>query len=140
MSGISPAAAMILVACGVMRNFRNATAWAGCCEDFETEKPSPANWTTPVWGLLVYGGRIGATFEPSAFSSVAASQLSSMIIAALPCMNVPRMFVFVRTSLLVQPFFGSEAQFEICATMFGEVHAIWPVYSPFHWLGGKSPG
>ena len=74
----------------------------------------------------MYGGRIGATLAPIAFSSVAASQLPSTIIAALPCMKAPRMFVFVSTLLFVQPFLGSEAQFETWETMFGEVHGIWP--------------
>src|SRR5579872_353596 len=121
---MSPAAAMIFSACALMRKRRNATASLGCLDCLETAKPSPAYWTTPFWGLLVNGGRNGATFEPSAFCSVAVSQLPSMIIAAWPLMNAPRMFVFVSTSLFVQPRFGSDAQLDICATMFGDVHGI----------------
>ena len=72
------------------------------------------------------GGRNGATLEPSALYSVAVSQLPSMIIAAWPFMNAPRMFVFVSTSLFVQPCFGSDAQFETCVTSAGDVHGILP--------------
>src|SRR5579871_1523499 len=126
MSGMRPAAAMIFSAFADIRNFRNATACCGCFDDFETANPSPAYCTTPFCGFVENGGTIGATFEPSPFSSVAVSQLPSMIIAAWPFMNVPRMLVFVSTSLLVQPFWGRLAQLLICETMFVEFHGICP--------------
>src|SRR5689334_2549799 len=124
---MSPAAEMIFAACGVVRNFRNSIACCGCFDCFETAKPSPEYCTTPFCGLLVNGGRNGATLLPIAFCSVAVSQLPSMIIAAWPFMNAPRMFVFVSTSLFVQPCFGSDAQFETCVTIDGAVHGIEPV-------------
>src|SRR5436305_7664772 len=126
---------MIFSASALIRKRRNAAASFWCFDCFETAKPSPAYWTTPFCGLLVKGGRNGATFEPIAFCSVAVSQFPSMIIAASPFMKAPRMFVFVSTSLFVQPCFGRFAQVETCLTTFGDVHGIPPVYSPFHWAG-----
>ena len=41
------------------------------------------------------------------------------------------MFVFVSTSLFVQPRFGIEAHVATCFTSAGDVHGILPVYSPF---------
>jgi hypothetical protein len=50
-----------------------------------------------------------------------------MIIAACPFMKAPRMFVFVNTSLFVQPFFGIDAHVDTALTSAGDVHEIDPV-------------
>src|SRR5712692_12123754 len=97
-----------------------------------TEKPSPEYWMAPLCGRSEKGSTKGATFLPMAFWNVAVSQLPSEIIAACPLVNAPRMFVFVSTSLLVQPFLGSDVHLPTWTTILGEVQGIWPVYSPFH--------
>src|SRR3989442_1679550 len=94
---------------------------------------------TPFWGWSENGSTNGATFEPIAFWNAAASQLPSEIIAACPLMNVPRMFVFVSTSLFVQPFFRSETHLVNCAAIAGEVHGMWPVYKSFQRLELTTP-
>src|SRR6478609_8333820 len=127
MSGMRPAAAMMCCAVGDIRNLRNCTAsfwWLDC---LETANPSPEYWTTLCCGWSVNGGRNGATFAPIASRRVAVSQLPSTIIAAWPFMKAPRMFVFVSTSLFVQPFFGIDAQFDTALTSAGAVHGVEPV-------------
>src|SRR5437870_2497210 len=97
-----------------------------------TEKPSPGYCTTPRCLPFAYGGTNGARFAPRPFCSVAVSQLPSTIIAACPLMNAPRMFVFVSTSLFVQPPLGRPTHLFICATIVGSVQGVLPVYSARH--------
>src|SRR5438552_344067 len=127
MSGIRPAAEMIFAACAVIMNLRNLTASGWCFEYFVTEKPSPGYWTTPCCLPSAYGGTKAPRLFPSPFCRVEVSQLPSTIIAAWPLTNAPRMFVFVSTSLFVQPLFGSPTHLVICETIFGDVQGVLPV-------------
>src|SRR5579875_2997 len=94
--------------------------------------PSPAKSTTPLIGVGENGGTNAATLPPRALVNFCVSQVPSIIIAALPLSNWPRLLVLVTTSGLVQPLLCSRAQVDSWALIAGEVHGIWPLYRPCH--------
>src|SRR5579863_8627584 len=64
MSGMSPAALMMLPAWVVVKKSRNLKASFLFFEYLVTEKPSPGYSTTPVIGFTEYGGTKAATLVP----------------------------------------------------------------------------
>src|ERR1700677_4807398 len=87
MSGMRPAALMMLPALVVVKKSRNLKASALFFEYLVTEKPSPGYSTTPLIGVTEYGGTKAATFVPMVEVYCAVSQVPSTIMAALPFSN-----------------------------------------------------
>src|SRR5712692_4450858 len=101
--------------------------------------PSPAKSTTPLMGETENGGTKAATLLPSALVNFAVSQVPSIIMAALPLSNWPRLLVLVTTSEFVQPELCSLVQSVSCVLITGEVHGICPLYRPCHCVTGYAP-
>src|SRR5579863_2184637 len=101
MSGMSPAALMMLPACVVLKKSRNLNASFLFFEYLVTEKPSPGYSTTPFIGVVEYGGTNAATLDPILLVYCAVSHVPSTIMAALPVSNCVMLAVFVKTSELV---------------------------------------
>jgi hypothetical protein len=78
------------------------------------------------------GGTNAATLDPSAWVNFCVSQVPSIIIAALPVSNCPRLLVLVSTSELVQPELFSFDHWASWAAFVAEVHGICPLYSFCH--------
>src|ERR1700691_2168712 len=126
MSGMSPALLMMLPAWVVVKKSRNLKASALCLDHFITEKPSPGYSTTPLIGVLEYGGTKAATLVPMVLVYCAVSHVPSTNIAALPFSNCWMSVVLVKTSVLVYPSFSSSAHFFSCATLADDVQGIAP--------------
>src|ERR1700691_67933 len=101
MSGMSPAAVMMLPACVVLKKSRNLKASFLFFEYLVTEKPSPGYSTTPLIGAVEYGGTKAATVVPMVLVYCAVSHVPSTIMAALPFSNCVMFEVLVKTSELV---------------------------------------
>src|SRR5580700_11673570 len=101
MSGMRPAALMMLPAWVVLKKSRNLKASFLFFEYFVTEKPSPGYSTTPVMGLFEYGGTKAATFLPMVEVYFDVSHVPSTIMAALPFSNCWMLLVLVNTSEFV---------------------------------------
>src|SRR3984957_19129171 len=101
MSGMRPAALMMFPAWVVVKKSRNLKASFLFLEYFVTEKPSPGYSTTPLIGVVEYGGTKAATLLPMVLVYCAVSQVPSIIIAALPFSNCVMFEVLVKTSEFV---------------------------------------
>src|SRR6202051_5042065 len=101
MSGIRPAALMMLPACVVVKKSRNLKSSFLFFEYLVTENPSPGHSTAPLIGVTEYGGTKAATLVPIVLVYCAVSHVPSTIMAALPCSNCVMFAVLVKTSELV---------------------------------------